>query len=43
VAERVFRETGLLPHPNPGLMGRADMEKLRRSSASMGLMLEKRE
>ena len=38
--ERVLGETGLLPHPNPGLMGRADMERLKQSSASMGLMLE---
>jgi len=40
VCERVLRETDLLPHPNPGLMGRADMERLRQSSPSMGLMLE---
>ena len=40
MAERVLNETGLLPHVNPGLMGRADLEKLRQSSPSMGLMLE---
>jgi FO synthase len=40
VCDRVLGRNGLLPHPNPGLMGRADMERLRRSSPSMGLMLE---
>ena len=40
MAERVFNETGLLPHANPGLMGRSDLERLRRSSPSVGLMLE---
>jgi FO synthase len=37
---RVLNETGLLPHANPGLMGRRDLETLRQSSPSMGLMLE---
>ena len=37
---RVVNETGLLPHANPGLMGRRDLEGLRRFSPSMGLMLE---
>jgi FO synthase len=36
----VLNETGLLPHANPGLMGRADLEALRDVSPSMGLMLE---
>jgi FO synthase len=40
MAERVFRETGLLPHLNPGLMTAADLVKLRRVSVSMGIMLE---
>ena len=40
MAERVFNETGLLPHANPGLMGRSDLERLRRSSPTVGLMLE---
>ena len=39
-ARRVFEETGLLPHLNPGVMGRADLEMLRPVSASMGIMLE---
>jgi len=40
MAERVINETGLLPHANPGLMGRSDLERLKRSSPSVGLMLE---
>jgi len=40
VAELVLRETGLLPHLNPGLMSDADYAALRPVSASMGLMLE---
>jgi FO synthase len=40
MCERVLEETGLLPHANPGLMGRRDLEALRRSNPSVGLMLE---
>jgi FO synthase len=40
MAALVLRETGLLPHLNPGVMSRDDMAKLRAVSASMGLMLE---
>ena len=40
MSERVFDETGLLPHANPGLMARSDLERLKRSSPSVGLMLE---
>ena len=40
VADRVRRETGLLPHLNPGVMTPAEMAELRRSGISMGLMLE---
>jgi FO synthase len=36
----VMRETGLLPHINPGVMTEADIIRLRPVSASMGLMLE---
>src|SRR4029078_8731909 len=39
-AGRVLEETGLLPHLNPGVMSRAELELLRPVSASMGLMLE---
>ena len=40
VAELVFRETGLLPHLNPGLMDAGDLAVLRPVAASMGIMLE---
>jgi FO synthase len=36
----VVEETGLLPHSNPGIMGRGDLQRLREVNASMGLMLE---
>ena len=40
MAGLVLRETGLLPHLNPGVMTRDDLEALRRVSASQGIMLE---
>ncbi len=40
VAKRVLEETGLLPHLNPGVMSREELELLRPVSASMGIMLE---
>jgi FO synthase len=40
MAALVLRETGLLPHLNPGVMDRAELERLRPVSASMGIMLE---
>jgi FO synthase len=40
MAELVMRETGLLPHLNPGVMTRAEIDSLRRVSASQGIMLE---
>src|SRR6187431_2122379 len=39
-ARLVLEETGLLPHLNPGVMTRAELEALRSVSASMGIMLE---
>src|SRR3984957_12845831 len=39
-AQRVYAETGLLPHLNPGVMERADLVRLRPVAVSMGLMLE---
>ena len=39
-AQRVLDETGLLPHMNPGVMTRAELEDLRPVSVSQGLMLE---
>src|SRR5580700_2019461 len=40
MAGLVLRETGLLPHLNPGLMTRADIDRLRPVSVSQGIMLE---
>jgi len=40
MCDLVRRETGLLPHANPGAMGRDDIARLREVSASQGLMLE---
>src|ERR687897_3732113 len=39
-ARLVLEETGLLPHVNPGVMTRAELQALRPVSASMGIMLE---
>ena len=39
-ARLVLDETGLLPHLNPGVMSRDELEALRPVSASMGIMLE---
>jgi FO synthase len=39
-AKLVLDETGLLPHLNPGVMSREELESLRPVSASMGIMLE---
>jgi FO synthase len=40
IAGEVHAQTGLLPHLNPGILTRGDLQKLRRVSVSMGLMLE---
>ena len=40
MAAMVHRETGLLPHLNPGVLTREDMLALRKVSVSQGLMLE---
>ncbi len=36
----VLEETQLLPHSNPGVMGKGDLRRLRQVNISMGLMLE---
>lgn len=36
----VYEETGLIPHVNPGLLSREDLERLREVSISQGIMLE---
>src|SRR6266567_2384567 len=40
MADLVLKETGLLPHLNPGVMSRAEIETLRAVSVSQGIMLE---
>ncbi len=40
MCELVRKETGLLPHANPGVMTRDEIALLRRSCASQGIMLE---
>src|SRR5712672_1201724 len=40
MAALVLKETGLLPHLNPGVMTRAEIERLRAVSVSQGIMLE---
>jgi len=40
MAELVLRETGLLPHLNPGVLTPDDYRDLRRVAPSMGIMLE---
>ena len=40
MAQRVLDETGLLPHMNPGVMSRSELQDLRTVSVSQGLMLE---
>ena len=39
-AEQVFKETGLMPHLNPGTMSPAELARLRMVSPSMGIMIE---
>ncbi|MGD9697370.1 MAG: 7,8-didemethyl-8-hydroxy-5-deazariboflavin synthase CofG [Thermoleophilia bacterium] len=36
----VLEETGLLPHPNAGVLGRRELAELREVSGSQGMMLE---
>ncbi len=40
MAALVFKETGLLPHLNPGVMSLDDLKRLRAVSVSQGIMLE---
>ena len=40
MAELVHRETGLLPHLNPGNMSASELARLRPHAVSMGIMLE---
>jgi 7,8-didemethyl-8-hydroxy-5-deazariboflavin synthase CofG subunit len=40
VCRVVLEETRLLPHSNPGVMGKRDLQRLKEVNASLGLMLE---
>ena len=40
ICELILEETSLLPHSNPGTMSRREMEQLKESNPSMGMMLE---
>ncbi len=40
MCDLVLRETGLLPHANPGVVDAAELRALREVSASQGMMLE---
>lgn len=40
MAQLVLRETGLVPHLNPGVMSWTEMQRLRPFAGSMGMMLE---
>src|SRR5690606_17478935 len=40
LARRITAETGLLAHLNPGVMSAAELERLRPTAPSMGMMLE---
>jgi FO synthase len=40
MCELTLRESSLLPHVNPGVMGERDLARLREVNVSMGLMLE---
>lgn len=40
MSELIVARTGLFPHANPGIMSLADMEELRPTNVSMGMMLE---
>ena len=40
MADLVYRETGLLPHANPGVMTRDEIAALRKVTVSQGIMLE---
>jgi FO synthase len=40
MCREVLDQTGLLPHPNAGILGRRELEELREVSPSQGMMLE---
>ncbi len=40
LCEKTLQKTSLLPHSNPGVLGKSELKMLREVNASMGLMLE---
>lgn len=40
LCNKTLDNTGLLPHSNPGILGKKELKKLKEVNASMGLMLE---
>ena len=40
ICDETLKKTGLLPHSNPGILKKKELELLREVNASMGLMLE---
>lgn len=40
ICDETLKNTGLLPHSNPGILKKSELKKLREVNASMGLMLE---
>jgi 7,8-didemethyl-8-hydroxy-5-deazariboflavin synthase CofG subunit len=40
MCEQVFKETGLIPHANCGVLSEEELDRLREFNGSMGLMLE---
>ncbi|MHA1129336.1 MAG: 7,8-didemethyl-8-hydroxy-5-deazariboflavin synthase CofG [Candidatus Helarchaeota archaeon] len=40
ICEKVYLETGLLPHSNPGILEKEEVRELKEVNASLGLMLE---
>ena len=40
ICDETLKQTGLLPHSNPGILKREELKQLREVNASMGLMLE---
>jgi len=40
ICDETLKQTGLLPHSNPGILNREELKELREVNASMGLMLE---
>lgn len=40
ICDETLKQTGLLPHSNPGILNKSELKQLKEVNASMGLMLE---